>query len=324
MTSRARRVIRVIDSHTGGEPTRVVVDSLPDLRGISVADQLVRLRDHHDALRRICIHEPRGGEVWVGALICEPSDPTCDVGVIFFNNVGYLGMCGHGTIGLVVTLAHLGRFGRESTAGVRIETPVGPVQALWHGGGEVSVTNVSSHRIAKDVVVDVAGVGKVRGDVAWSGNGFFLAKDVGEAIVPGNVARLIDVAGRIRQAVNAAGFGQVDHVELFGPPSVAGADSRNFVLCPGGAFDRSPCGTGTSAKLACLAADGVLGEGDCWVQESIIGTTFQGRFRWLDRDRGTILPTITGTAFITAESSLIVDPADPFPSGIGDFREVSE
>lgn len=323
MTNGARRVIRVVDSHTGGEPTRVVVDSLADLRGLSVADQLVRLRDRHDDLRRICIDEPRGGEVWVGALICEPSDPTCDVGVIFFNNVGYLGMCGHGTIGLVVTLAHLDRFGRETTAGVRIETPVGPVQAVWHGGGEVSVTNVASHRIAKDVVVDVAGLGKVRGDVAWSGNGFFLAKDIGESIAPGNVARLVDVAARIRQAVNAAGFGEVDHVELFGPPSVVGVDSRNFVLCPGGAFDRSPCGTGTSAKLACLAADGVLGEGDAWVQESIIGTTFQGSFRWLDRDRGTILPTITGTAFITAESSLIVDPADPFPSGIGNFREVS-
>jgi proline racemase len=314
MTTATRRGIRVIDSHTGGEPTRVVIDSLADLRGLSVADQLVRLRDRHDDLRRICIHEPRGGEVWVGALICEPSDPTCDVGVIFFNNIGYLGMCGHGTIGLVVTLAHLGRFGRETTACVRIETPVGPVQAVWHGGGEVSVTNVSSHRVAKDVVVDVAGLGKVRGDVAWSGNGFFLAKDIGESIVSGNVDRLIDVAGRIRQAVNAAGFGEVDHVELFGPPSVLGADSRNFVLCPGGAFDRSPCGTGTSAKLACLHALGELAPGEPWRQQSITGSVFEGSYRALGDGR--VAPTITGRAWVNAEATLLLDPDDPCCWGI--------
>jgi proline racemase len=233
-------------------------------------------------------------------------------------------MCGHGTIGLVATLAHLGRIDTAeaaSTVGtsLRIETPVGLVDAIWHGDGKVSITNVPSRRIAKDVAIDVPGVGTIHGDVAWSGNGFFLVKDCGQRIAQDNIPRLIEVAKKIRVAINAAGFTDVDHIELFGPPSVAGAHSRNFVLCPGGAFDRSPCGTGTSAKLACLAADGLLSEGDVWIQESIIGTTFQGRYQWHDRQAGEVLPTISGTAYVTAHADLIVDPCDPFPVGLGDI-----
>jgi len=318
------RSIRIVDSHTGGEPTRVVVAGGPEFGRISVASQLTELRQSHDELRRICIHEPRGGEVWVGALLCSPHEPSCDFGVIFFNNVGYLGMCGHGTIGLVATLAHLNQvqspdFGNEAGVGVRIETPVGVVEAVWYGNGKASITNVASRRIAKDVVINVPDVGQVRGDVAWSGNGFFLVKDSGLRIAQDNIPRLLEVAKKIRLAINAAGFTEVDHIELFGPATVAGADSKNFVLCPGGAFDRSPCGTGTSAKLACLAADGLLEEGATWVQESIIGTTFQGTYRWQNRQTGEIIPTIAGTAFVTAKAELIVDPNDPFPTGLGDI-----
>jgi proline racemase len=317
-------MIRIVDSHTCGEPTRVVVDGGPKFGSISVADQLTQLRQSHDDLRKICIHEPRGGEVWVGALLCRPKDPTCAAGVIFFNNVGYLGMCGHGTIGLVATLAHLGRIDtsdatEKGAISLRIETPVGPVDAVWHGEGKASITNVPSRRIAKDVAIEVPGIGEIRGDVAWSGNGFFLVKECGQRIAKDNIPRLIEVAKKIRVAINAAGFKEVDHIELFGPPSVAGANSRNFVLCPGGAFDRSPCGTGTSAKLACLAADGLLEEGAIWVQESIIGTTFEGTFRWKNREAGEIIPTISGTAFVTAHADLIVDPFDPFPTGLGDI-----
>ena len=318
------RMIRIVDSHTCGEPTRVVVDGGPKFGSISVADQLTQLRQSHDDLRKICIHEPRGGEVWVGALLCRPKDPTCAAGVIFFNNVGYLGMCGHGTIGLVATLAHLGRIDtsdatEKGAVSLRIETPVGPVDAVWHGEGKASITNVPSRRVAKDVAIEVPGIGEIRGDVAWSGNGFFLVKECGQRIAKDNIPRLIEVAKKIRVAINAAGFAEVDHIELFGPPSVAGANSRNFVLCPGGAFDRSPCGTGTSAKLACLAADGLLEEGAIWVQESIIGTTFEGTFRWKNREAGEIIPTISGTAFVTAHADLIVDPFDPFPTGLGDI-----
>jgi len=259
------------------------------------------------------VNEPRGSDVMVGALLCEPSDESCVAGVIFFNNVGVLGMCGHGTIGLVVTLAHLGKI---QPGEHRIETCVGVVTARLHTEGSVAVVNVPSHRQAKAVTVDVPGVGPITGDVAWGGNWFFLVNDHGQELTLANAEKLTDLAWRIRQAVNAQGFPEVDHVELFGPPQTAGADSRNFVLCPGKAYDRSPCGTGTSAKLACLAADGKLKEGESWEQESILGSTFAGSFRWLDREKGVIEPTITGTAFINAQSTLLLDERDPFCWGI--------
>jgi 4-hydroxyproline epimerase len=304
--------VSVIDSHTGGEPTRVVIAGGPDLGGGTVAERLKIFREQHDNFRSAVVNEPRGSDVMVGALLTEPSDKSCVCGVIFFNNVGVLGMCGHGTIGLVVTLAHLGKL---KSGDHKIETPVGIVTATLHENGEVSVANVPSYRKAKSVSVDVPGIGKISGDIAWGGNWFFLVGEHGRELSLANVEALNDFTWRIRQAVNAQGFPEVDHVELFGPPR-NGGDSRNFVLCPGKAYDRSPCGTGTSAKLACLAADGKLAEGESWVQESILGSQFTGKFRWLDRARGEILPIITGTAHISAESTLLLDEADPFCWGI--------
>lgn len=304
------RRVPVIDSHTGGEPTRVVIGGGPDLGGGSMADRLARFREQHDAFRSAVVNEPRGSDVMVGALLCEPVDPACAAGVIFFNNVGYLGMCGHGAIGLVVTLAHIGRIapGRH-----RIETPVGEVAATLHDDGvSVTIENVASYRTAKDVVVSADGMGEVTGDVAWGGNWFFLVKNSGERIALDNIERLTEVAWRIRQAL---GRPEVDHVELFGPPSNANAaDSKSFVLCPGKAYDRSPCGTGTSAKLACLAADGLLTEGAVWRQESVVGSVFEASYR--RGDGGQILPSIKGTAYVNAESTLLLDPRDPFEMGI--------
>ena len=300
--------VSIIDSHTGGEPTRVVISGGPDLGGGTVAEQLKVFREHHDQFRSAVVNEPRGSDVMVGAMLVEPSDKSCVCGVIFFNNVGCLAMCGHGTIGLVVTLAHLGRI---QPGDHRIETPVGIVTATLHPNGEVSVANVPSFRKAKAVTVDVPGAGKITGDVAWGGNWFFLVSQSGLELKLTNVEALTDLTWRIRQAVNAQGFPEVDHVELFGPPQ-NGGHSRNFVLCPGKAYDRSPCGTGTSAKLACLAADGKLGEGESWIQESILGSQFRGQFRWLDRARGEIEPVITGTAHVNAEATLLLSEADPF------------
>ena len=302
--------VQVIDSHTGGEPTRVVVSGGPNLGQGTVADQLKIFREHHDQFRSAVVNEPRGSDVLVGALLVEPSDKSCVAGVVFFNNVGYLGMCGHGTIGLIVALAHLSRI---KPGDHRIETSVGVVTATLHPDGRVSVRNIPSYRKAKSVVVEVAGIGPVTGDVAWGGNWFFLVENYGQQLNLSNVENLTDHSWRIRQAVNAKGFPEVDHVELFGPPTSAGANSRNFVLCPGKAYDRSPCGTGTSAKLACLAADGKLAEGETWVQESIIGSVFTGHYR---RDGDNILPTITGTAFVNGESTLVLNEEDPFCYGI--------
>lgn len=305
--------IRVVDSHTGGEPTRVVVSGGPDLGSGPLAERRRRFEREFDRYRSAIINEPRGSDVIVGALLVEPQDPSCAAGVIFFNNVGTIGMCGHGSIGLAVTLAHLGRM---KPGEHRFETPVGIVAVTLREDGEVSVANVPSWRSHKAVSVDVTGIGKVTGDIAWGGNWFYLVENHKQDLELKNVERLTDVSWRIRLALNAQGHPDVDHVELVGPPVAAGASARNFVLCPGKAYDRSPCGTGTSAKLACLAADGKLAEGAPWVQESILGSTFTASYRWLDRASGKVAPLITGRAYVNAESTLLIDERDPFAWGI--------
>jgi 4-hydroxyproline epimerase len=314
MKSETSRV-HVIDSHTGGEPTRLVTAGGPDLGKGSLHSRLERFRNEFDWFRSAVVNEPRGSDAVVGALLCEPADRTCTAGVIFFNNVGYLGMCGHGTIGLIVTLAYLKRLRAGEH---RIETPVGIVTAILHEDGEVSVSNVPSYRTAKGVTVEVPGHGKVVGDVAWGGNWFFLVNDHGMKLGMENLEELTEFTWRIRQAltknqITGEDGAEIDHIELYGPSQLRGVQSKNFVLCPGKAYDRSPCGTGTSAKLACLYEDGKLKVGDVWRQESIVGSVFEGSIALRD---GEIHPTIRGSAFVTAESDLILDARDPFRAGI--------
>lgn len=333
--SRIRRV-RVIDSHTGGEPTRVVIEGAPDLGRGTMAERRELFGQKFDDFRSAVVNEPRGSDVIVGALLCEPVDPANTAGVIFFNNVGPLWMCGHGTIGLAVTLGHLGRI----QAGThRLETAVGVVTFDYDGGNRVSLDNVPSYRFATGVTVDVEGVGKVTGDIAWGGNWFFLVDSQeqpgrspdsplvgtrldrsGKPVAFGiaDVEVLSDLTKRIRRALWSAGItgaegGEIDHIELFGPPGGLENHSRNFVLCPGGAYDRSPCGTGTSAKLACLHAAGKLSPGQTWRQESILGSVFEGSVR-LDGDN--LIARVSGTAHVIAEATLLLDPNDPFQMGI--------
>ena len=315
MTSEPCRRVQVIDSHTGGEPTRLVVSGGPDLGGGSLADRLVRFRSQHDDFRSAVVNEPRGSDVMVGALLCDPVDPACAAGIIFFNNVGYLGMCGHGTIGLVATLAYMNKIG---TGEHKIETPVGTVSAVLHGDGQVTVNNVASYRSQANVAVDVPGYGQVQGDIAWGGNWFFLVRDHTMDLTLQNIDRLTNYTWAIRQALRDQGITgadgkEIDHVELFAPSQLPGVDSRNFVLCPGKAYDRSPCGTGTSAKLACLYADGKIREGQTWKQESIVGSVFEGSVKVRD---GKIYPSIKGSAFVNAEAELVLDPRDPLCMGI--------
>jgi len=315
MNSNHVRKIHVIDSHTGGEPTRVVVSGGPELGSGPLSKRVHRLRSDYDCLRSAIVNEPRGSDVIVGALLCEPMDESCAAGVIFFNNVGYLGMCGHGTIGLLVTLAYMGRIGPGEH---RIETPVGVVSAVLHGNNKVRVTNVPSYRYAPNIGVDVPGFRRVTGDVAWGGNWFFLVHDHGMELASAKIESLTEFTWAIRRALRDAGITgadghEIDHIEFFGPSRLPGVHSKNFVLCPGKAYDRSPCGTGTSAKLACLYADGKLREGEVWRQESIIGSVFEGSIAVRD---GQIYPSITGSAFVNGEADLILDEDDPFCMGI--------
>src|SRR5581483_2456926 len=316
MTSPSRPTrIRVIDSHTGGEPTRLIVGGGPDLGTGPLSERRECFRKRYDYIRSAVVNEPRGSDVIVGALLCQPVDPACAAGVIFFNNVGYLSMCGHGTIGLVVTLAHMERIRPGEH---RIETPVGTVTATLHGSGQVTVSNVQSYRHAAAVGVDVPAYGQVIGDIAWGGNWFFLVHEHRFELELGNIEALTDFTWAVRQAlatngITGDGGQEIDHIELYAPSKIPGVNSKNFVLCPGKAYDRSPCGTGTSAKLACLYADGKLQEGQTWKQESIVGSVFEGSIRVRD---GQVFPTIKGSAFVTAEADLVLEPRDPFCMGI--------
>lgn len=311
------KYIKVIDSHTGGEPTRIIVEGGPDLGNGPLADRVKRFHDQFDEIRCAAINEPRGSDVLVGGLLCEPNDPSADTGVIFFNNAGYLGMCGHGTIGFTVTLQYLGQISKGKT---RIDTPVGVVEVELEDEGKVTVQNVRSYRLHADVEVNVPNYGKLIGDVAWGGNWFFLVKNIDEQIEVKNVRHLTHLTMDIRRALEEQGTtgpnGEwVDHIEVFSAPHDPANNSRNFVLCPGSAYDRSPCGTGTSAKLACLAADGKLAPGEIWRQESVVGSVFECSYQNAEEGDG-VIPTIRGSAFICGESTLILDPADPFCMGI--------
>ena len=308
--------IHVIDSHTEGEPTRVVISGGPDLGHGPLDERLRRFRETADAFRRSIILEPRGSEALVGALLCEPADPSCVAGVIFFNNAGYLGMCGHGMIGVAVTLNYLGKIGIGTH---RVETPVGVVEVQVLEPNLVAIENVPSYRHRAQVVIEVESLGKVVGDIAWGGNWFFLVEQAPFPVTGNNIRRLTDAAEKIRRELARRGITgarneEIDHVEFFGPPQSHDAHSQNFVICPGGAYDRSPCGTGTSAKLACLAADGKLRPGELWIQESIIGSRFTASYR--PASDGHIAPIIVGHSYICGDARLIQQPGDPFRDGI--------
>lgn len=308
--------MRVIDSHTAGEPTRVIIEGGPDLGAGPLHDRVRRFQQTADRYRRVAINEPRGHAALVGALLCSPVDPSCASGVIFFNNTGYLGMCGHGAIGVAVTLAYLGRIGSGAH---RLETPVGVVEVDLIDANQVVLENVASFRQQAGVRLEVETLGTITGDVAWGGNWFFLVDRSPVPLTVNHIPQLSDAAQRIRaqlrrQQITGSDGAEIDHIEFCGPADSTDADSRNFVYCPGGAFDRSPCGTGTSAKLACLAATGRLQGGERWIQESITGSRFTGTFR--HGSAGQIIPRITGHAYVCAETTLIQHPDDPFSHGI--------
>jgi 4-hydroxyproline epimerase len=308
-------MIRVVDSHTAGEPTRIVIDGLPDLGSGSIAERRERFRKAESRFRAGIISEPRGSDALVGALLCDPVDPSCAAGVIFFDNVGVPGMSGHALIGLIATLDYLGRV---HPGAHRIETPLGVVKTELHPQGDISFENVPSFRHKKGIAVDVEGFGTFAGDVAFGGSWFFLVDEHREMLDLGRIERLTQLATAIRRTLSRKGITgpegeEVDHVALFGPPRGRDAHSRNFVLGPTRAYDRSPSGTATSARLACLLEEGKIAEGEIIRQESIVGSAFEGSVKKVD---GAIRPTIRGNAYITADSMLIVDQRDPFCWGI--------
>ncbi|HBN75827.1 MAG TPA: hydroxyproline-2-epimerase [Planctomycetaceae bacterium] len=308
--------MRIVDSHTAGEPTRVVIADGPNLGSGSLIERRLIFRDRFDHYRRLAIHEPRGSDAIVGALLCEPDEPACDAAVIFFNNCGVLNMCGHGIMGVAATLAYLERV---KPGVIRIQTPVGTVDANLLTKNEVAVENIPSYRYRKQVTLQIEELGTITGDIAWGGNWFFLVEQSPVPVKPEYIRQLSDASALMRkelreQQITGTDGEEIDHIELYGTSESEDAHSRNFVYCPGGAYDRSPCGTGTSAKLACLAADGKLKPGEEWIQESIIGSRFVATYR-IDPELG-IIPTIRGSAYICGEGRLIQQDGDPFGNGI--------
>jgi len=308
-----------VDSHTEGEPTRVVVSGFPLLRGATMSERRADLLRRHDRLRQAVICEPRGHDAMVGALLTDPVEAESAAGVVFFNNAGALGMCGHGLIGVVRTLEALSRL---RPGPVRLDTPVGTVGAELHEDGSVTIENVPALCHARDVQVDVPGLGLVRGDVAWGGNWFFLTELPGPALRLENLAELTSATTAIRRALHSSGArgrdgAEIDHVELAGPAVRGDADTRVFVLCPGLAWDRSPCGTGTSARMAALVARGRLRPGERLRLESLVGGLFEG---WIEERAGALVPYVRGRAFVTGRATLLFDPADPLREGFTSAR----
>jgi proline racemase len=309
--------IEAIDSHTGGEPTRVIVSGFPGLGAGELRARRQLCRDRHDHWRRAVVCEPRGADPLVGALLLSPVHADACASVLFFNNVGYLGMCGHGAIGVAHTLAFLGRIGPGRH---RLDTVVGPVEVALADDHRVTIHNVESWRLAANISVEVPGYGAVRGDIAWGGNWFFITADTPVALIATQWRELTRYTEAVRRALAArgitgAGGAEIDHIEVSGASSTPGVDGRNFVLCPGLVHDRSPCGTGTSAKLACLAAEGKLAPGVTWRQEGISGSVFEASYSPAAHG---IIPHITGRAHITAQATLLIDPDDPFAWGLAE------
>ena len=311
--------LRVIDSHTIGEPTRVVLDeSLVaglDLGGGSVRDRRDQFRDRCDHVRSALVGDPRGTTAMVGVILVPPADPTCRFGAFYVNRVGYLDMCGHATIGLAVTL---GARGIIEPGDFRLESPAGVVGVTWHGGGEAAFECVPPRRIAQNLALACDDGSQVTGDVATSGLWFYLCRDHGILVEPTAIPALTARAWSIRRALEARGIsgdgGEViDHVVLLGPPRDPGNDGRAFVLCPDGAFDRSPCGTGTSALVGCLFEDGILTAGRTWRQESVLGGVYEASIR---RERDILVPTVRGRAWLTAETTLHFAGDDPYRTGL--------
>ena len=308
--------IRVVDSHTEGEPTRVVIDGWPQPQGRTMHERLEYVRAEQDHLRSAVVCEPRGHDAIVGALITPPVSPGAAAGVIFFNNGTYLGMCGHGLIGVVRTLEFLRHL---SPGTAQFDTPVGTVTAELAADGSVTIRNVPAYVHATDVSIDVPGYGSVTGDVAWGGNWFFITHAGQVTVELARVDELTRFTLAIQDALRAAGItgadgGEIDHIEISAAPSRGDADCLNYVLCSGGEYDRSPCGTGTSAKMAALHARGELALGQPWRQEGIAGGMFTG---WLTAaEDGALVPHVRGSAFVTGEATLLFDGRDPFRAGI--------
>ena len=329
------QVIQAVDSHTAGEPTRIVTGGLPPLAGASMAEKRTILQRDHDGLRRALVLEPRGHDAIVLAYLLPPCTPGAHLGVVFANDAGYLGMCGHGAIGVATVAVAMGMVAAvEPVTEVVLDTPAGvvPCRVAVAGGKvkSVTITNVPSFLFAQRVVVPVHGFGKVAADIAYGDNWFAFveADQLGLMVEKTHLPVLMQAATAVREALvregvrgrhpERSGDEIVDHVKLFAPLAGDEPGARALTLCPGAAYDRSPCGTGTSAKLAVLHAKGELEIGAWFRSQSVLATEFRARVVRETRvgPHPAIVPEVTGSAWITGFPTFVLDPEDPCRFGI--------
>ena len=329
---KADRVFRTIDTHTGGNPTRTIVSGMPALNGETMAEKMLDMKNRHDGIRRLLMYEPRGHDVMSGACVVPPCRPDADVGVVYIETGGYLPMCGHDTIGLCTALVECGLIRvTEPLTVIRLDTPAGLVRA------EVEVKEGKATKVAfrnvpaywhGSLTVNAEGCGEIACDIAYGGNYYAIvdARPLGLALVPSNAGKIVETAVKIREAVNRAGevvhpespfIRGVTHVEFYTAPSHPSADVRNTVVVPPGGIDRSPCGTGTSAKLATLYARGEIGLHAPFVHESIVGSLFAGKVVE-ETDVGGrtgVVTEIAGSAWLTGLHAFFSRGDDPLDEG---------
>ncbi|WP_123052677.1 proline racemase [Clostridium sp. JN-1] len=328
-----QKSIFAVDSHTMGEPTRIVVGGVPNIPGKTMPEKKEYLEKHMDYLRTAIMLEPRGHNDMFGSILTQPTVDEADLGIIFMDGGGYLNMCGHGSIGAATVAVEEGIVPvTEPVTNLTLEAPAGLVKAkvkVEDGKSkEVSIVNVPAFLYKRDIEVDVPNIGKVRMDISFGGSFFAIVKaeDLGIEICPANAQKLIEIGMNVIKAVNEqveiqhptlSHIKTVDLCEIYGPAKSADAALQNAVIFGQGQLDRSPCGTGTSAKLATLYAKGKLKINEEFVYESILETKFKGRVLEETKvgDYDAIIPEITGSAYITGHNQFFIDPDDPVKYG---------
>jgi len=325
---------KTIDTHTMGEPTRIITEGLPFIPGNNMMDKKNYLVEHFDYIRTMTMHEPRGHGDMFGAILMEPTKKEADIGVIFMDSGGYLNMCGHGSIGVSTILVDEGYVKvEEPITNITLDTPAGLVRAKVEVENKkakgVSIENVPAFLYKENIKIEISELGQVPVDISFGGSFFALvdSKYLNLKISLENIDEIIKLALIIREKINnkvkvihpnIPDINKVDLVEIYGKPTNSIADLKNVVIFGAGQFDRSPCGTGTSAKLAYLHGKNKLKKNEYFVHESITGTMFKGRILEevkIGKYNG-IIPEIKGRAFIIGYSHLIAQEEDPFKHGL--------
>lgn len=330
---RVKRTFNTIDTHTAGEPTRTIVGGIPYVPGKTMEEKMMHMKENNDWIRKALMYEPRGNNVMSGVVLTEPCNEEADIGVFFIEVGGYLPMCGHDTIGVSTALIESGIIEPvEPVTNITLDTPAGLVKVSVkvedNVARDVTFANVPAFLFACNKEVEVKELGKIQVDIAYGGNFYIIVDEniIGEELIPERANEIINKSLLIKEAVNdqveishpeKSFINEATHVLVAGEPLTESGDTKNVVVIPPGSIDRSPCGTGTSSRLAALHARGKIKEGEELEFESIINTSFTGRVIGTTKvgDFDAVIPEITGRAYVMGLNTWVIDPEDPIQDG---------